>query len=413
MNCEKVSLELKANFISISQETPQYIDLFHYNIVMQIHLTIYHPKHAGILSAAVELKTDELLLLHRKDDDFSGLKSALQSRGIKCHSEQITFDTQAVRDQVTRIIAKYHQHQLILNASNSYSKLTLIAFEQFTLNNLPVFLVDKFTDQLNWLKTVDSNQSTDQDIHLNHHLGLNEYLKSFNTQVLNQGQSTPEPNASRQLTEWIISQLGSADQAIGSLNYMAMSADSNHHYEMNQHDLKNHQLQHLLEQFETADMLRLKGRNITFKNQAARFYSNGGWLENHVFSLLYGMRKNRPALKDINKGMTIVRNQGTVRNELDVVAMCHNRLHIIECKTRRFKNSKDGNTAANSAIYRLDTIKAISGGHSGKAMLVSYQPLNKYILSRAKDLGIFCCSHIQLKQLKRHLYQFIDQQSII
>ena len=108
--------------------------------------------------------------------------------------------------------------------------------------------------------------------------------------------------------------------------------------------------------------------------------------------------------------MSIVRNQGTVRNELDVAMICHNRLHIIECKTRRFSQSKTDKAAANSAIYRLDTIKSISGGHSGRAMLISYQALNKYTLSRAKDLGIYCCSHTQLKQLERHLYQFIDQQ---
>ncbi|MGJ8663648.1 MAG: Card1-like endonuclease domain-containing protein, partial [Marinicella sp.] len=143
----------------------------------------------------------------------------------------------------------------------------------------------------------------------------------------------------------------------------------------------------------------------------SRFYCNGGWLENHVFSLLFGMRKNRPQLADIARGVTIVRNQGKVKNELDVAAICHNRLHIIECKTRRFGSSKADKSAANSAIYRLDTIKSISGGHSGRAMLISYQQLNKYTLSRAKDLGIYCCSHTQLKQLERHLYQFIDQQS--
>ena len=379
---------------------------------MQVHLTIYHPKHAGILSAAVELNADQLILLHRKEDDISGLKSAIQARGIKCTSEWLNFDTQLAREQFVRVIANNQENNLVFNASSGYNKLILIAFEQFNALGLPVFMVDKFTDRLSWLNTSDNNQeSTQTEIHLGHHIKLKEYLKSFNTQVLEQGQTTPEPESSRQLTNWIISQLGKADKAIASLNFMAMSADANHRFQLITADLKNHQLQQLLEYFEVAEKLTIRGRKLKFKDQDSRFYSNGGWLENHVFSLLYGMRKNRPALADLAKGMTIVRNQGTVKNELDVAAIIHNRLHIIECKTRRFSNSKADKTAANTAIYRLDTIKSISGGHSGRAMLISYQALNKYTLSRAKDLGIYCCSHTQLKQLERHLYQFIDQQS--
>ncbi len=374
-------------------------------------MTIYHPKHAGILSAAVELKAEQVILLHRKEDDISGLKSAIQARGIKCLSEPVTFDTQIIRDQFARIINKNQDNNLIFNASSGYNKLILIAHEQFNTFNLPIFLVDKFTDELYWLKTSMNNKGVEQQaIHMGHHIKLKEYLKSFNTQILNQGQTTPEPESSRHLTNWIISQLGKADKAIASLNYMAMSADANHQFELSKHDLKNHQLQQLLDKFEAAEKLTVRGRKLKFKDKDSRFYSNGGWLENHVFALLYGMRKNRPALADIAKGMTIVRNQGTVKNELDVAMVCHNRLHIIECKTRRFSNTKADKSAANTAIYRLDTIKSISGGHSGRAMLISYQALNKYTLSRAKDLGIFCCSHTQLKQLERHLYQFIDHQ---
>lgn len=380
----------------------------------QIHLALFHPKHAGILSAAIELKPDELILLHRQEDDISGLKSALRARGIQCINQVMRFETQAARNQVAKIITQHASHHLTLNASSGYNKLILIAFEQFSVNELPVFMIDKFTDQLHWLNTFNSKnettqQANQQDFHLSHQIKLKEYLNTFNTQIIEPGQTTPEAEISRDLTDWIISQLGAVDKAIASLNYMAMSADSSHKYHMSQHDLNNHPLQQLLDKFEATNLLTVRGKKLQFKNKQSRFYCNGGWLENHVYALLYGMRKNRPALTDLAKGMTIERNKGAVRNELDVAAICHNRLHIIECKTRRFKNSKAGNSAANSAIYRLDTIKSISGGHSGKAMLISYQALNKYTLSRAKDLGILCCSFTQLQQLERHLYQFLDE----
>lgn len=371
---------------------------------MQIHLAIYHPQHAGILSAAISLKADKIILLHRKEDDIAGIKSVIQSRGIQCLCQEITFDTQLAREQFASIIDEYQHENLILNASNGYQKLILLAFEQFSNYGYPVFLVDKFTDKLHWMNC----KNTEKDIHLSHQLKIHEYLKSFNTQVLDQGQTQAEPAASRKLTEWIITHIGEYDTAIASLNYMAMMANSNHSYELSSKELKKQKFVELLKHFEAANLLSLRGRKLKFANKEARFYCNGGWLENHVFALIFGMRSKRPHIADLAKGMLIVRNQGQVKNELDVVALSHNRLHIIECKTRRFSKSKDENAAASSAIYRLDTIKSISGGLSGRAMLISYQPLNKYTLSRAKDLGIYCCSHLQLKQLERHLYHFFD-----
>ena len=371
---------------------------------MQIHLAIYHPQQAGILSAAISLKAEKIILLHRAEDDTAGIESVVRSRGSACQSQAITFDTQVAREQFAKLIEDNQSENIILNASSGYQKLILLGFEQFSNYGYPVFLVDKFTDELHWLNT----KNTQEDLHLSHQLKIKEYLKSFNTQVLDQGQTNPEPAASRNLTQWIIDHIGTHDAAISSLNYMAMMANSNHSYELNNHDLKNHALMYLLEQFQQADMLNLRGRKLKFVNDTARFYCNGGWLENHVFALIYGMRAKRPHITDVSRGMQIVRNQGQVKNELDVVAMSHNRLHIIECKTRRFSKSKEEKSAASSAIYRLDTIKAITGGLSGRAMLISYQPLNKYTQSRAKDLGIYCCSHQQLKQLERHLYNFFD-----
>jgi CHAT domain-containing protein len=363
--------------------------VFSYNQQMKIHLAIYHPQQAGILSAALSLAAEKIILLHRPEDDTAGIQSVIQSRGILCELHETTFDTQMVREQLVTFIDNNQSNELILNASSGYQKLILLAFEQFTLYGLASFMVDKFTDQLIWL----NSNSQYEDQHLSHQLKISEYLKSFNTQILDKGQTSPEPESSRNLTQWIIQHIGEYDDAIGSLNYMAMMSNTNHSYELDHRELKNQKLMVLIEQFEMANMLNLRGRKLKFADEKTRFYCNGGWLENHVYALIYGMRTKRSYIADIAKGLLVVRNQGQVKNELDVVAMCHNRLHIIECKTRKFSKSKDENSAANTAIYRLDTIKSLTGGLSGRAMLVSYQALNKSTLSRAKDLGIYCCSH--------------------
>lgn len=376
---------------------------------MQIHIAIFHPRRTGILSAAIDLQADQVILLHRQEDVVAGIKSALNSRGIRCHSQVIDFDTERLREHLSELLEQYQSEHLYLNASSGYKKMILIAFEQFNAYGYPIFLVDKFTDELYWLKNRADQPTADH--HLSHEIKINEYLKTLNTHVLFAGDKTPEPATSRELTHWLISHIGTYDKHLAQLNYMAMMASKDNRYALDHHQVKNQGLLTVLGQFEAAGMLTLRGRKLKFTDANARFYCNGGWLENHVFSLVYGMRKSRPHIVDVAKGLHVVRHNGTVKNEIDVAAMSHNRLHVIECKTRKFSKSDDDNSAANTAIYRLDTLKTFAGGISSKAMLVSYQPLNSYSLSRAEDLGIYCCSHTQLKQLDHHLYRFFDTET--
>ena len=376
----------------------------YYNLRMTTHIAIFHPDHAGILSAAIHLNATKVILLHRKEDNCEGVKWVLRTRGIKFQCEAVSFDTNTFRNQIEHIINQHKEEKLMLNASNSYHKWVMLCFEQFIYHDFPVYMVDKFTNQLSWLH----QESEDQDEDISCHLKVHEYLMAFNTQVLNSGQKQAEPSQSRSLTHWLIDQIGSHDKQIAKLNYMAMMADGNHQHSMSHAELKDHDLQELLRHFKEADMIEVHGKKISFINKDNRFYCNGGWLENHVFSLMYGMRAKRPSLTDINKGMEIVRHQGTVKNEIDVIAMANNRLHVIECKTKKFGKSTKSTAEANSIIYRLDTLKSLTGGLSGRAMLISYQAINKYTYQRAQDLGIHICAHEQLKQLERHLYQFID-----
>lgn len=376
---------------------------------MQIHIAIYHPRHAGILSAALDLGVEKIILLHRPEDTIEGLKAVLNSRGIACHSLPVNFDTRQLRQQFSRLLEQYQSDDLYFNASSGYKKIMLIGSEQFNAYGYPIFLVDKFTDELYWLQNIADQPTADH--HLSHKIKINEYLKTFNTHVLHEGSREPEPLASRELTAWLIAHIESHNKYIGQLNYMAMMASKDNRFALNHRQVKNSKLLSVLNHFEAAGMLTLRGRKLKFVDADSRFYCNGGWLENHVFSLIYGMRKRRSHIKDVAKGLQVVRHQGVVKNEIDVAAMSHNRLHVIECKTRKFSKSSDDNAAANTAIYRLDTLKSFAGGMSGKAMLVSYQPLNRYNLSRAEDLGIYCCSYTQLKQLDHHLYRFFDTES--
>lgn len=372
---------------------------------MKIHLAIYDRKHSGIASAALHLQPEKLILLHSNRHDVEGIKSVLNSRGIKCLSQKVSFDPKQIRETLDHILESNKGHEIVFNASCGYRLMLLVTLEYFSSNSLKSFVVDKFTNKLHWL-----NPNTDSSLEVSTKLKISEFLKVFSSQVLEKGKNTVENEDRQELTHWLIDNIEIFGSALASLNHIAMRADMSLQFHMDRHYQKKKHLQEILLRFRDLGLLDLHNNKIVFHNEQDRFYANGGWLENHVFTTLHKMRKSRQAISDISRGMEIVRAQGTVKNEIDVIAMVNNRLHIIECKTRKFTRKDNANTPGAAAIYRLETLKESLGGTSGKAMLVSYQKLSRYTEQRARDLGIYCCSHTQLKQLKEHLYRFIDSE---
>jgi hypothetical protein len=373
---------------------------------MNVHLAIYDKKNAGIASAALHLNPDKVILLHRKNHDIEGIKSVLQARGITCQSQMVSFDPEQIRTILKHIFIDNKDNNLWFNASSGYRMMVLVTLEQFTSKGFKAFVVDKFTNQLHWL-----HPSEKQSENISSQLKISEYLKAFSSQVLSKGKTINEPKERQSLTEWLVNNIERFGSALAAMNHIAMRADVTLQFHLEKNHHRKQHLMEILSRFAQVGLLTIKKDNVVFKNEESRFYANGGWLENHVFSTIFSMKKSRENISDLSKGMEIVRAKGTVKNEIDVIAMANNRLHLIECKTRKFTNKNHANTPGAAAIYRLDTLKESLGGNSGKAMLISYQRLSRYTEQRAKDLGIYCCSYSQLKQLKEHLYKFIDSQN--
>ena len=372
---------------------------------MNVHLAIYDTKSSGIASAALELKPEKVILLHGKRHDVEGIKSVLNSRGIVCRSHMVSFEPEQIRTVIQHIFDENKDSNLVFNASCGYRIMVLVALQMFMDNGMESFVVDKFTNTLHWLSPNDRDA-----IGLGSRLKISEFLKLFSTQILSKGSNFVENHGRQELTHWLVEKIDHFGSALASLNHIAMRADLSLEFHFDKGYSRKSNLMEMLSRFQEQDLLKVFHNKVVFKDEASRFYANGGWLEDHVFMLLHEIQKNRSNISDIAKGLEVVRAKGTVKNEIDVIAMANNRLHIIECKTRRFTKRNNDNTPGSEAVYRLDSLKESLGGSSGKAMLVSYQKLSRYTLERAQDMGVYCCSHNQLKNLKEHLYRFIDSE---
>ena len=97
--------------------------------------------------------------------------------------------------------------------------------------------------------------------------------------------------------------------------------------------------------------------------------------------------------------------RAVVKNEIDIGLIKANRLHLIECKTQRFKEDKDADV-----LYKLDSLRDLMGGLQGRALLVSFNHLDKSSRARAKELAIELCCGSELKNLQQHLQRWLTNE---
>ncbi len=206
----------------------------------------------------------------------------------------------------------------------------------------------------------------------------------------------------RALTEWLIGGMRTYSRALGMLNWLAQSAERNlMSGSMTDGQLADPTLQALIGRFAAESICELRGACLRFPDEAARFYANGGWLEEHVHDLFRQLRREVPHIQDLARGVSILRETSrgdAVPNELDVACLADNRLYLVECKTRAWTKTGEPDPGA-SALYRLDTLADLLGGLQAKAMLVSYRDLPAHVLRRAADLGVRVCTGARLPEL--------------
>ena len=131
----------------------------------------------------------------------------------------------------------------------------------------------------------------------------------------------------------------------------------------------------VLNKFEREGLLQYDLQQITFTDKAALKYVHGGWLEEHVLSAV----KDIKGLQDYALGGEIIKlgataskqkQDGKADNELDVIVLMNNNLHIIECKTVNY-TSPFNKGEGNNVIYRLQAFQEQElGGLKTKVALV-------------------------------------------
>ncbi|UOG93390.1 MAG: DUF1887 family CARF protein [Candidatus Thiothrix sulfatifontis] len=353
-----------------------------------------------------DIRPDRVILLVSPDMQTRAdwLEQVLKATaGVKVSRWSIEhpWNIEHIRDRVLDLLVQHDDENIMLNATGGTKPMSIAAYEAFRALDKPIFYVHPEKDQIIWMHpTGQARHQLAQRIRIPH------FIQAHGRRVTERG-SVQVPPDYRDFAQELIQHIQYFSGALGVLNWYANTAERSLRSEVLD---KQHQrfdaLQDLLDRLEQIGVLQQQDQRLVFSSESARFFANGGWLEQYVFATVNSLKKQLPSIQDTAQSLSVERDPGKIPNELDVVFLADNRLHLIECKAKNFKRG-DSHSGAET-LYKLDSLADAIGGLQARAMLVSYKPLPDYDMQRAKDLRIKVLHGTQLQQLRSHLEQWMQ-----
>ncbi len=375
---------------------------------MKTHLYLVSSQATPNITPALDvaMRPERVILLVSPDmrTRADWLEQVLKaSAGIKVSRWEIEhpWNIEHIRDRVLDLLVQHETENIMLNATGGTKPMSIAAYEAFRALDKPIFYVHPEKDQVIWMHPEGQpRQQLAQRIRIPH------FIQAHGRRVTERGQVQVPPNY-RDFAQELIQNIQYFSGALGVLNWYANTAEHNLRSDVLD---KQHQqfdaLTDLLDKLAQLGILRQQDQRLIFSNESDRFFANGGWLEQYVFATVNSLKKHTPSIQDTAQSLSVERDPGKIPNELDVVFLADNRLHLIECKAKNFKRGNSHSGA--ETLYKLDSLVDAIGGLQARAMLVSYKPLPEHDMQRAKDLRIKVLHGEQLQQLRTHLKQWIQ-----
>ncbi len=185
-------------------------------------------------------------------------------------------------------------------------------------------------------------------------------------------------------------------EAVPKLNWLAQQAEKKLKV---RNEMNDAALDALLGEFEQVGLLSVHGRDIVFPSEDARFFVNGGWLEELTTR---EVRKAFPEAEVLCNAEILTQNgKKPLKNEIDVMFWENDRLCLVECKT---PDPKDKSFSTN--LLKFSKVCSHLGLKKCD-ILVSYHGLRDIHRERAEKEEICVISGNDLKRLGERLKHFV------
>jgi hypothetical protein len=367
------------------------------------------PNLTPLLDHAFGARTCILAVSPSMRDRAHDFEQAVSPAGVRCLRFDLpdAYDIEALRESFLSLCAHHSELPLVLNVSGGTKPMAIAAYEVFRGLDKPIFYVQPYTDRLVWLFHPDGSKPCHA---LSDRIRIPAFLRAHGALVAGTASQAPIPKERRALCEALVRMGEAATRPLAALNYYAQSARDTLRSENIRRE--SPEFWDVVRQFEATGTVANDGNRLVFPSEDDRFFVNGGWLEEHVHGLLLGLRAKHPELQDVARSVRIEREVGNnaVRNEVDVMFLANNRLHIVECKTKRFSagpDDVDGETSGADLLYKVNSLRDILGGLTTRALVVSFRGLTASDDRRAADLEVTLCSGDEVRWLPNVLERFL------
>jgi hypothetical protein len=343
----------------------------------------------------------EVVLLISEDmkGKAEALEKALKSCGCKVTKRSIhPYRIDEIREEIFALLSEREGKQVALNATGGTKIMALGAYEVFRGLDLPVFYVDSEHDQI---VTLVPEQTT---YALPELMTVKSYLAAYGYEVAGSAPHQVPPQH-KQLTDFLVHDVRRLQEGIGSLNFYAQKAEKSLSVTIDRST--SPAFDEIVDAFTAAGLLGRDRNTLIFKDEEACAFSKGGWLEQHLLAIVNRL-KGEGLVWDHLANVKI-QNSNKVKNEIDMAFTARNRLHVIECKTKRMEDKPGKDPRVDDIAYKLDSLRDLAGGVYGNAMLVSYRTLTPEDRQRYRDDRISVIEAEQLIELPSRLRQWIVQ----
>lgn len=328
------------------------------------------------------------------------LRRILNSAGVIAHNFPIndSWDIEHIREKALEFIDTHGHDDIALNVSGGTKPMDLAAYEIFHYADKPVYYVNPENDNVVWMHP-RGRKSFD----LADRIKLPLFFNAHDLRIVSR-KNEAIPQKMRELTSLLVSDVSRYSHHLAVLNYFASESEGTllSPAQKDEH-LKDQDLQSLIKRLADLNLLTVDSKfRLRFMSEEACFFVNGGWLEEHVFSVLGGL----PAIQDLARNVDFVwdEKESPVKNEIDVAFLADNRLYLIECKTKNFECKQSD---ADEVLYKLDTLRDYLGGKEARAMFVSYNHIPVIHKKRAEELGIRICDGNLITNINSTLQSWI------
>ncbi|HSW62253.1 MAG TPA: DUF1887 family CARF protein [Dissulfurispiraceae bacterium] len=312
------------------------------------------------------------------------------------------YDPSAVSAVCNAIIADHSDDHLLLNATGGTKIMALAAFETFARNNCEAFYVDSANRSILSLSGGPSAYPF-ADV-----VDVADYLSAYGQEITAQQSVNAQAPAYRAVAGRIVSDVDRFSDAIAILNsYVAQHRDDTRWPQSV--PIKKVPAfaawRELLNLLQSNGICKMKGNALEFASPEAVQFVSGDWLSFHVYETVMGISP-----RDARLETTVQWDQRETKppvNNYDVLFTVRNRLYLIECKTKYFKEEQTTPFTVET-VYKLDSLRDAAGGLFGKGMLVSYRALPDDMKSRLRAIKLEYCEGAGIRNLAVRLKLMIQ-----